>query len=136
MNPLVTPPGMVVPKEKKWLRHVSQSGDRGFMVQVDGVDHVHYDRADGPVVKFTKEWVDEDRHRPLTHAQVVQCAFEADRKLCQALGLRRLADRDWGQLTDEQRSGWMTKGPSEPPIRAVGYKAFVEAIEAEQKRNE
>lgn len=75
-------------------------------------------------LKGNAEWILDRDHRPLTKYQVAQICFEADRKLCFALGLHDNARKEWIGLTDNQRIAWMETGPQTPPIRGNVYKAI------------
>ena len=102
-----------LPADRVWFRH-AQTGDRGYSVRRQGKDAVRYDR--GPHIDQysynLSEWKPDDVVTPQFSAiQIAQVAFEADKKLCWALGLPELAKREWLDLSEKRRILWVNEGP-------------------------
>jgi hypothetical protein len=55
--------------------------------------------------------------------------FEADKKLCWALGLADLSKREWADMTEKQRLAWLRTGP-QAPSRAGLYKSIGDYMRA------
>jgi hypothetical protein len=115
--------------DRVYYRH-SMTGDRGYLVRRAGKDCIRLDRAQvesvQPLTRGT--WEPEGERRPFTRTQVCMIAFEADRKLCHALGLYGLARLEWQSLSQEVRKAWVLEGPAKPPIRHDLYKAVFETL--------
>lgn len=114
---------------REYYRH-SQTGDRGWRVIRDGKAMIRLDRAAKETVLplVQGQWDREEERRPFTRQQVTLIAFEADRKLCQALGLYGLARLEWPSLTAQVKKAWIEQGPSKPAIRHELYEAIFQAL--------
>lgn len=89
------------------------TGDRGFMVQVDGEDRIQYDRG-GHVetVKYKPEqWEAREDERPLTPHQIGRLAYEWDLSVCKVAGVGPRLRKPWIDLKDGERSAWTANGP-------------------------
>lgn len=107
-------PGYFEPLESKrsWYRH-KQTSDRGYLVKREGRDAIRYDRpAVDQYVHNMDEWEPLSESLPaLGLAQVAQICFEADKKLCWALGHIDLSKREWLDLNERVRAKWISEGP-------------------------
>jgi hypothetical protein len=114
-----------------YLRHTG-TADLGYIVRRDGKDVVRLDRPQQEIIQpyDEKVWSRERSYKPVSHVQVVQVAFEADRMLLKSLGEHAKSRKDWHALTEKQRKAWLDVGPLDPPKRAQLYKAIVECLEA------
>lgn len=115
--------------ERKFFRETTK-GDLGYLVKRGGKTMVRLDRPmEEVILPFRKnKWAPDVKHRPLGKFQVAQVAFEADRKLCTALGLHEKARRDWMSLTDEQRMLWAERGPKDRPERSRLWVGVMKAL--------
>ena len=125
-------PGYTEPPEHErvFYRHV-RTGDLGYAVEKDGKPYMKYDRPNEErVIVFNPpDWIQEEEYRPIPEAQVIQVAFEADKRLCLLLGYHDLARRDWIGLTESQKIKWMRQGPTKPPIRQKLYWRIRDTLE-------
>lgn len=98
--------------ERLWYRH-KDTADRGYAVRREGKDGVRRDRPAVDDVSFTlSDWKREADEMPrFSSIQIAQICFEADKKLCWALGHPDLAKRDWKDMTERQRISWVKDGP-------------------------
>lgn len=99
-------------RERVWYRH-RQTSDRGWMVRREGKPAIKYDRpAFDQYVHNVDDWEPLHEKLPdLSRAVVAQICFEADKKLCWALGHIDLAKRDWNDLHEKVRAKWIDEGP-------------------------
>lgn len=120
---------MTTPDRRVWYSHV-KTGDLGWMVVQDGEKYIRLDRPNQEILKPFRPalWREERAYRPLTRHQLAVIAFEADKKLCLALGLQDKARKDWLNLTADERIAWMDHGPTKPAERATLYKAIMDAV--------
>jgi hypothetical protein len=114
-----------MPEERTYYRH-KQTGDKGYLVTVGGEKHIKYDRPYDPTtMKFNEAEWDLDKHpEPFSIGQAITVAFEADRALCNILGLYGEGRRSWQSMTEKDRVKFILDGPKEPPIRIEIYKAL------------
>lgn len=98
--------------DRVYYRHVD-TADRGYAVRRDGKDARRWDRPGNDDFTFDlSKWKRESDEMPkFSEIQTAQICFEADRKLCWALGLPELAKRDWKDMTEKQRLKWVSDGP-------------------------
>ena len=114
-----------------YYRH-AQTADRGYLVKREGRDAIQRDRP--AIDDYTFELKDWNKEAPETskfselHIAMVQ--FEADRKLCWALGLADLSKREWVDMTEKQRLAWIRTGP-QAPTRAGLYKVVADYMKAQ-----
>lgn len=119
--------------KKLWYRD-RKTGDRGFLVQVDGEDFIQLDRPMEVVRrKFRKDdWKEDQALRPMTRAQVAQIAFFADTALCRFLGLHKESRREWLSLKDEERQALIETGiDSKNRLRRRLWQAVMVALDGE-----
>lgn len=126
------------PSERQYYRH-RQTSDRGWLVRREGRPAIRYDR--GPDLDMhvfnVGDWEPEREALPLLGpSQVSQICFEADKKLCWALGHHDLAKRDWLELTDKQRSKWMLEGPLKASPAYAQRAGLYAAMRAQLERRE
>ncbi len=115
-------------EKREYYRH-SMTGDRGWRVRREGRDMIRLDRAAKETCQpLSSIWDKEGERRPFTRTQVTMIAFEADRKLCQALGLYGLARLEWQSLTPQVKKAWIEEGPAKPAIRHDLYTAIFETL--------
>jgi hypothetical protein len=111
-----------------YYRH-NQTGDRGFLVTREGREAIRRDRP--AIDDYTFELKDWNKEAPETarysDLQIAMVQFEADRKLCWAIGLADLSKREWVDMTEKQRLAWLKTGPASP-TRAGLYKAIGEHL--------
>jgi hypothetical protein len=98
--------------ERVYYRHF-QTGDRGYAVRRLGKDAIRKDRPAIDDVSYNLgDWKREADEIPrFSPIQISQLCFEADKKLCWALGHPDLAKRDWRDMTEKQRLSWTKYGP-------------------------
>ncbi len=95
-------------------RHV-MTGDSGYLIEVDGVQRMQYDR--GPTghvesVKYNQsDWKLEEDPKPLTAFQLGQIAFECDTALCKIAGVGPRDRKTWLSMKDVDRAAWTKNGP-------------------------
>ncbi len=95
-------------------RHV-MTGDSGYLIEVDGVQRMQYDR--GPTghqesVKYNpSDWKLEEDPKPLTAHQLGQIAFECDTALCRIAGVGPRDRKQWLSMRDLDRIAWIANGP-------------------------
>jgi hypothetical protein len=114
--------------ERRWYRH-SETGDRGYYVRRESRDAIRYDRPatddySFDLAKWKIEAVDAPR---FTIIQIAQVCFEADKKLCWAMGRQDLARREWLDMTEGARKKWLEDGPTDSTRKAV-YEAIKRAL--------
>lgn len=114
--------------DRVWYQH-QQTGDRGYMVKREGRDAIRKDRPMHDDFTFNvAEWaLFVDKADRFSAIQIAQVQFEADKKLCWALGMPELAKREWLDLTEKARLKWMKDGPTAPE-RAKLYAAVAGAM--------
>lgn len=115
-------------EERIYYRH-TQTGDRGYLVEVNGEKHIKYDRPYDPTTMpfngpEAARWELDKHPEPFSLGQAIQPVFEADRALCNILGLYGEGRRSWQSMTEKDRVKFILEGPKEPPIRVVVYKAL------------
>lgn len=100
------------PHERIWYNH-SQTGDRGYAVRRAGRDGIRYDRPAIDEVSFTLgDWQRlVEPSVEFTNLQIAMVCFEADKKLCWAMGEQDLAKREWVGMTEKARLRWTKDGP-------------------------
>lgn len=101
--------------QRVYYRH-NQTGDRGYIVKREGKDAIRRDRPNVDDYTFQLgDWVAEVADaRKFTEIQIAAVQFEADKKLCWALGLPTLSRREWVDVPEKQRFDWMKEGPKTP----------------------
>lgn len=117
-----------LPAERRWYRH-SQTGDRGYYVRRESRDAIRYDRPATDDYSFDlANWKIEAEELPrFTIIQIAQVCFEADKKLCWAMGRPDLAKREWLDMTEKARKKWLDDGPTDAVRKAV-YDAIQGAL--------
>lgn len=106
--------------ERVWYRH-KDTGDRGYAVVRGGNPAIRFDRGmtvDQSSLEPGKWKLDTDKTPEFSAIQIAQICFEADKKLCWAMGLPELAKREWLDLSEKRRIAWVNKGPQ---VQDVGY---------------
>jgi len=114
------------PSARQWHRH-KETSDRGWLVRREGKPAIRYDRgAHDQYVFNVGEWEPLAEGLPvLNAAHIAQVCFEADKKLCWALGHIDLAGRQWADLHEKTRAKWITDGPlSKSPAYAQRKKLY------------
>lgn len=111
--------------ERQYFVHTG-TGDFGWKVWRNGVEHIKYDRpGTDHVVKYrSAEWKERTERRPMSPAQLAQVAFEADRVLCERLQLFDKAKKSWTGLEARERAAWIERGPKGHPDREALYQAI------------
>lgn len=101
-----------LPAGRVYMRH-KQTSDRGWQVVREGREAVRYDRGevDQYVFNLTDWQLEADDLPKYTDMQIAMVCFEADKKLCWALGMIDLSKREWLQMTEKARVNWMKDGP-------------------------
>ncbi len=105
--------------ETRWFRHRG-TGDRGFLVEEDEQQYIQFDRPQQVIRRKYQDsdWVEEKEVRRLTQLEVARIAFEADKRLCYALGLMEESKRDWLSLREKERADFVKNGPlTRDPVR-------------------
>lgn len=116
--------------EREYYRQTT-TGDRGWRVQRGGKDMIRLDRGAKETCLPLRQgqWEREAEHRPLSRDAAAQIAFEADKRLCFALGLIGLARLEWHGLTQQHKRAWMLEGPSTPRVRHELYRAIFDVLD-------
>lgn len=116
--------------ERTYYSHMT-TGDLGWMVRREGRDCIRLDRPAQEIVRVYKEdeWRPEREHRQLNRYQLVQIAFEADKKLCFFLGKHEVARKEWLSMRDEQRITWAQNGPGAGSGRPELFQAIMKCLE-------
>lgn len=118
------------PAKRVYYRHL-ETGDRGYMVERDGMPAIRWDRQmSNDTTHQLDRWKLETDATPLFSAhQIAMVAFVADKEVARALGQIDIAQRVWHDLSEKQRRDWMTDGPKVRigPRRDV-YEALVKAM--------
>lgn len=107
--------------EKQWVRSRT-TGDLGYLIKdPSGVLKVRRDSPNDPSeFLYTEEGWDLERPpRRLQQQQIAKVAFEADRAVCQMLGLYMEARIDWAKLLPGERLAWAQRGPKGKPHEAI-----------------
>lgn len=117
-----------VKRRKTWYRS-TVTGDRGYLVEEDGVQYIDLDRPMEQVRRRydAKEWMVDKDDRPLNVSQMAQIPFAADSALCRVLGYHHKHKGEWANLSDQQRIAWIQDGP-ETGVRRELYEAVMGAI--------
>lgn len=116
------------PGRRVYVRSM-KTGDLGWIVRREGRDRVRLDRPNQLILmEMNADWVFQHDHRPVSHAQIVGIAYEADRALLRLLGDHVKSRKNWMDLTERQRVAWIEQGPSNPPIRAILYRTIVDSM--------
>lgn len=127
--------------ERKWYRHKT-TGDRAYIVEKDGVEHMRLDRPMQELLRPLKrdkdgglkpwgqqDWIEDDTARSLTRAQAAQVAYVSDQQLCRFLGLHGEVKKDWSNLPDRERQDFIKNGPlTTDPIRLDLYGATMACL--------
>lgn len=119
--------------DRVYYRHKT-TGDRGYLLEVDGQKHIKYDRPFDPTtIRFTPaeegNWELDKHPEPFSIGQAITVVFEADRALCNILGLYGEGKRSWQSMLEKDRVKFILEGPKEPPIRAKVYKTLRAILE-------
>lgn len=111
--------------QRRWYRS-NRTGDLGYVVMRDGRERIRLHRPMQEIVKpfDDGEWVEEREFRPFSGNQVDRLCFEADKLLCNMLGLHKEAKREWLNLRDPERIEWMKLGPGPGSLRSDLYLAI------------
>ena len=118
-------------EEKQYVHH-KHTGQRGWIVEVDGEKKVRLDRPEEILIDFKSkghEWMPIDHTLGFSRMQLSMVAYEADRQLCRLLGYYDKANRQWEHLTGNQRRLWSVEGPTTDVKRMNLYKAIMEALD-------
>lgn len=104
--------------ERKYYRHV-ETGDRGYLIFVDGDIVMKYDRGpQAPWTEWKKEkWVEDEQILPMSEMQVAEIAYLTVGRYNYYAGNHAKARRKWESLREEERIHWMKKGPDDPQAR-------------------
>lgn len=113
-----------VPEHQRLYYRHKDTGDLGYLVQVDGRPKIRLDRPNQVMLRpFSDQvWVPDDTARTLQPMQKATVAFMADKQLCLVLGLASEAKRDWTRMRDSERIEWLRNGPrkvNDPTVNAV-----------------
>lgn len=119
-----------LPSERVWYKN-RQTSDRGWLVRREGKDAIKYDRpAYDQYVFNIGEWDKLQEGLPvLNAAHIAQICFEADKKLCWALGHIDLAQREWVDLHEKVRAKWIAGGPLKSSPAFEQRKKLFDAIQ-------
>lgn len=102
------------PDRRVYYRNLA-TGDRGYLVQRHGADHMKLDRgengADETRLFKPGEWQLEETQRGMNAHEIAQIAFEADKRYCKAKGKVKESKLEWLNLHDEERILWVKQGP-------------------------
>jgi hypothetical protein len=125
----VTPPSWDPPIQSRVYYRHSQTSDLGWLVRRENKDAIKYDRPDVDQFSFNvNDWtVQTARTDKYSEVQIGQICFEADKKLCWALGFADLAKREWLDLTEKARVKWMKDGPAAKDTDRAALYAVIKA---------
>lgn len=97
--------------KRVYYRHL-ETGDRGYLVERDGLPAIRWDRIADDTTHQLDRWKKEEDATPLfSEHNVAMIAFAADKEVCRALGQVDIANRKWIDLSEAQRRDWMKDGP-------------------------
>ncbi len=119
------------PHQRIWYKSRQGTGDRGWLVVRDGIDHIKLDRPNQEILRpfnSGSEWERDLAATCMTIAQVAQVCVVADRQLCIARQLFAEPRKEWLSMSDREKQLWMTTGPTKHPERAALYRAIREAL--------
>lgn len=113
--------------ERIWYNH-AQTGDRGYAVRRAGRDGIRYDRPAIDEVSYTlSDWKRlAEPGDEFTALQIGMVCFEADKKLCWAMGQQDLAKREWIDMSEKLRIRWMKDGPPASATRRARLYAAIQ----------
>jgi hypothetical protein len=97
---------------RTYYRNVA-TGERGYMVQRHGADHMKWDQPGHDRTQLFKadDWVLEAVSRQMAAHEVAQIAFEADRRFQRALGKLMDSRTEWVDLSNDERNRFIKEGP-------------------------
>ncbi len=97
------------------------TGDRGYLVEVDGKKYIDLDRPSHSSRRLYKErdWIKEDEHRPLLPQQIWHVYFQAEKYLRIALGDPKGNKMDWMMMDNNTRGEWVREEPEHRLLRTV-----------------
>lgn len=104
---------------KEWVRD-SVSGNRGYLVEENGVTVVRLDRPLEVIHKRydPERWHPDGHNHPLTRAQVAQICHASIRELYRFTGKAHKAKEQWLDLPERERVRWIEgKGPKDKRAR-------------------
>lgn len=115
--------------KRTYYRHL-ETGDRGYLVERDGMPAIRWDRIADDWTHQLDRWKLETDATPLfSDHNIAMIAFAADKEICRALGQVDLAQRVWLDLSEKQRRDWMTDGPKvKLGPRREAYEALKKAL--------
>lgn len=115
--------------KRVYYRHL-ETGDRGYLVERDGLPAIRWDRVAEDTTHQLDRWKLETDATPLfSQHQIAMIAFAADKEVCRALGQVDIANRKWLDLSEKQRRDWMTDGPkTKLGPRRDAYEALKKAL--------
>lgn len=106
--------GLEEPKasERVYYRH-RDTGELAYLVRFGDKAKLRLNRPGELILRqLNDQWFkDEDFGAKLEPMQRAKVALEADKALCEVLGLIPLARRDWTRMNDRQRISWCHNGP-------------------------
>ncbi len=96
------------------------TGDKGFMIEVDGKKYIELDRPSNPSRRVYKEreWVKEEEHRPLLPQEIGRVHFEMERTFLLALKDPKARKMNWEMMTNLERNEWVRemREDDKPPL--------------------
>lgn len=114
--------------EREYFRN-NATGNLGFLAFRYGRPVIRLARGSGnDFVEFTEsQWSHEKKPSRILPYQAGEVTFEADLKLCQALGFHHLLKRRWIDLKSESKERWIAvgPGPNADPARQDAWKALM-----------
>ena len=115
------------PHERKYYRH-RMTGDRGYLICVDGDFVMKYDRGpQAPWVKWKKDdWAEDVQQLPMSQMQLAEMAYLTVSRYWYYAQDHAKARRKWDTLREEERIHWMKNGPRDERARKF-YLAVMEA---------
>ena len=115
--------------KRTWYRHVT-TGERGYLVEVDGQEMIRLDRPQEEILRPLRggQWTVDRDYRPLTPYQVGQISWAAHQRLAFFLGLPD-AKKAWIDLRDEERRAWIAGKDVDPKIAAMLRQVIVDTLE-------
>ena len=121
---------------REWYMRVP-TGDRGYVVYINGEKHVRLDRPNMPKDMITfpfsdAKWRAEVVNFPVTRMQLAEVAFSADVALCKVLSLHK-HKKKWFELSDHKKQLWAYNGPKSPDIRAGLWHSIMDRLEGHEK---
>ncbi len=95
------------------------TGDRGYIIMVDGEKWAKYDRGpQGPQLPYREsDWIEIESNTPMSLMQLAEIAYLTCNRYWYYAQNHAKARRKWDTLREEERIHWMKNGPQDETAR-------------------